>query len=425
MLISELSVQVRESHVFTRACVGPYPLWFRHNQLSAVNRQDASPFVISALLPAMLLGEDIDVADDLTVSRKLAESIGEIQTIINCWNPVFKQVRINARTSDGSAIETRGNSGGGEDPGNAAFFSAGVDSLYTAIRHDEELDALILINGFDFNMSAEDWRRAIDRSQALATSLGKCLVLVETNLKEFTAWFNLARYANFGASLASIATLLDFRQVFISGHGTYEEIRPSGVHPLIDPLWSTESCSIIHTGLEADRTGKLRLIRQYPELLSKLWVCWKDPGINCGRCSKCVRSYVALQLCGIDDFEFEQPVCLSQVRELSIENDEMSGFYQGFQRDALRASDQELERALTRLLVKYKVKRFLREADAYLFRSFLTRLWNRRLPPEADLTDISVVPRNSDSTMLDKLMKAHRHRVRLDSVQERDMGSVF
>ncbi len=347
------------------------------------------------------------------MSEKLLQTIPEIQIIFNSWNPIFKIINIQAK----------GASNGTPTADSATFFSAGVDSLYTAIKHRDSLQALILINGFDFNMETDVWSSMVARNNEIAQLLGKRLILVETNLKEFTSWFNMARYVNFGASLATVAQLLNFGRVHISGHDTFEKISPAGAHPVVDPLWSTEKCAICHTGLESDRTGKIALISKQPELLEKLWVCWKDPRENCGKCSKCIRSYVAMRLCGIDDFKFSSQIHLSDISKQVIEDDERLSFFEYFRRDAQEREMPQLVRALDKAIMKYKTRRYFLEIDKCLFRSKLGRLRNLIKQEDSDLTDINLFRRHSDQKMLDALLTRHQQDTPVESQEL--IGSVL
>jgi len=415
MLISNIQVADNGTHRTIQAQVGPYPLWFRHNaHSSAVAKEDATPFLISALIPAMLLGEDIEIHENFSVSEKLMSSIPEIQEIFHCWNPIFKNIRVRGREK---------NEPGENNGGCAAFFSAGVDSIYTALKHKEEINSLILINGFDFNMNSNTWGDLVKRNTDLAALLDKQLILVETNLKEFTAWFRMKRYVNFGASLATIANLLEINKTYISGHVTYEKITPAGVHPLLDPLWSTESCEIIHAGLEADRTAKIALFRNLPEILSRLWVCWENPKSNCGKCSKCIRSYVAMRLLGIENFKFDYPVQLDDVRKLTIEDDEMLSFFEHFRDDALKLSMPDLVRTINKIILKYKTRRFLVDVDTYFLASRLKKTRKMLNSHANSLADINVLPRASDQPMLEGLLKDHNSRNKIESTAI--IGSVF
>jgi len=115
--------------------------------------------------------------------------------------------------------------------------------------------------------------------------------------------------------LASVGQLLNANTVYISAAVTYDQIHISGSHPLLDNLWSTESCEFHHTELEANRIQKIALIKQSPEILANLWLCWKDPKVNCGRCSKCVRTYISLLLSNAEGIPFALPVLLSDIKK--------------------------------------------------------------------------------------------------------------
>lgn len=392
MQIHNIDIRQYESHTEVSGHVGKFPLWFKYSQGHVVDEQDATSFLIAAITPAMLLGEDVVVDERYYVSEKVCNNLPLIQTIINCWNPIFKKIKVQARTTASLP----------EKNGCAAFCSAGVDSLYTLVKHQQEIDQLILINGFDFNADAAAWEIMIERNQRITEIYNKKLLIVETNLKEFNSFFNLARFANFGASLTTIAQLLDFKKVFVNAADTYEKIFASGSHPLLDPLWSTEACEIIHAGLEADRTQKIQLIKDHPDALNNLWICTKDPNANCGRCNKCIRTYIALKLNGVDDFKFSNPVHASDIAKISLESEEIASFFEKFRILAAKNHEHEIDRQLRKLIFEYKVKTFIKDLDTYLLNSKI-QLWRRkRAKLQSELKDISVLPRYTDEFMLDK-----------------------
>ena len=395
MQIRNIDVRQYESHTEVSGNVGKFPLWFKYSRGHLVNDKDATSFLIAALTPAMLLGTDVIVEDRYYVSEKVFNNLPLIQTIINCWNPIFKKINVRARTT--AALPGKN--------GSAAFFSGGVDSLYTLVKHQQEIDQLILINGFDFNADAAAWEIMIKRNQQIAKIYNKGLIIVETNLKEFNSFFNLSRFANFGATLATIAQLLDFEKVFVNSADTYEKIFASGSHPLLDPLWSTEACEIVHTGLEADRAKKIQLIKDHPDALNNLWFCLKDPNANCGKCNKCIRTYIALKLNGVDNFKFSNPVQISDISKISIENEEILNFFEKFRILASKKQEHNVDRQLRKLILEYKIKIFIKDIDTYLFNSKI-QLWRRsRLKVQRELTNISVLPRYTDEFMLDKTFK--------------------
>ncbi len=390
MQIGNIDVSEFESHTQVSGSIGRFPLWFKYSPGHRVDNEDATSFLIAALTPAMLLGEDVIVEDRYYVSEKVFNNIPLIQTIINCWNPIFKKIKVQARTSANMPRKT----------GCAAFFSAGVDSLYTLVKHRQKIDQLILVNGFDFNADATAWEVMIKRCQRIAGIYKKDLLVVETNLKEFNSFFNLSRFANFGATLSTIAQLMDFKTVFLNSADTYEKIFTSGSHPLLDPLWSTEVCEIIHTGLEADRTRKIELIKSDPHALHNLWFCLKDPNANCGKCNKCIRTYIALKLNGVDDFKFSNPVQISDIAKMSIDNEEILNFFEKFRNFACEQHQHDVDRQLRKLILKYKVKSFMKDIDTYVFNSKIQNWKRRRSKSQKELTNISVLPRYTDELML-------------------------
>jgi hypothetical protein len=279
MIINEISVKRSAESQRVSARIDHLELWFRLPADIPVDPQDASPFLVAALVPAMLLGEDLEVGAGLHVSARLFHSLSAVQVIYRTWNPIFKPVRISADTR---AIEANRDAV-------ASFFSGGVDGTYTLLSHEAEINDLLLINGFDFTMDTATWSLMVERNTDLAVSLGKRLIPVETNYKYFTANFGLARLANYGSVLASVALLLRPRVVHLSAAETYRRMYPGGSHVVLDCLWSTEVTELRHTGLEADRAGKLAVIAKSPQALSSLWVCWKDPALTVA----CVRSVCA------------------------------------------------------------------------------------------------------------------------------------
>lgn len=226
------------------AQIGKQRLWIRFPAAFDVDELDATPFVPMALVPAMMLGEDLFVDERYTISAKLFRSLENIQQIYNCSNPIFKPIRVVANTK---ALEPQGS-------GCGSFFSAGVDGTYTLLKHESEIDYLILINGFDFNMDNETWAAMVERNDAFASRAGKKLIPIEVNNVPFTKGFGLTRPTNCGACLACISHILGLNRALISSTQTYKKINADGGHPLLDSLWSSERTKIIHVGLEADRT---------------------------------------------------------------------------------------------------------------------------------------------------------------------------
>jgi hypothetical protein len=413
MLISDISVVQHETHTSVSGTVGVFPLWFKFSPGHTVNHEDATPFFLAAITHAMLLGEDLIIDDRYYVSQRVFKALPQIQTIINCWNPIFKRIKVHARTS--AALPAKS--------GCAAFFSGGVDSLYTLVKHQDEIDHLLLINGFDFNIDPAAWQIMVKRNEEIANIFNKKLTVIETNLKEFNSWFRLTRFACFGAILAATAQLLDFRKAHINSADTYEKIYARGSHPLLEPLFSTEVCEIVHTGLEADRAGKIQLIKSHPEALSRLWICTRDPKANCGLCDKCIRTFIALELNDVHDFKFSNPVRVSDISKITIESDINLTFFEKFRSLAIEKSRTDVEYELRKLIFKYKLKVFIKDIDTYLFNSKIQNWKRDRSDPQSELKDVFVLPRYTDEKMLQELKNSILANPKFESSVP--IGSVF
>ncbi len=287
-----------------------HQLWYRVSPGSASTAVD--PIVAAALLATMITGGCLRTTGP--VSAKLLSSIPTIQDIFDVWDPRFRRVAVEAEPKSGF--------GGGMPQGVAAFFTGGVDSWYTLLKHFNEITHLIYVHGFDVRL--DDWplRSKVTKTiQAVAAELQKPLVEVETNLRTITDQYVEWDYYH-GGGLASVALLLSprFRRVYIPGTHSYAALLPLGSHPMLDPLWSTEETDIVHDGCEAPRVHKVARISSSDLALRTLRVCWENRGgaYNCGQCEKCLRTMVALRVVGALERckTFERPLDLKAVSRL-------------------------------------------------------------------------------------------------------------
>ena len=99
---------------------------------------------------------------------------------------------------------------------------------------------------------------------------------------------------------------------------------PGGSHPILDPLFSSESLTIEHDSPAEGRLGKVRfLVAERPELLPYLKVCQtENTSGNCGRCRKCMWTMTCLQAAGALERadSFPDVVDLDAVRGLRLEH---------------------------------------------------------------------------------------------------------
>ncbi len=421
MKISNVQYDQHGTYNQLSAKIGKQTFWYRFPSAFAADPQDATCFACVALAPAMLLGEDLEVDDSYSVSSRFLEQAEEIQEIYHCWNPIFKRIKVMANARP---LEPKGNECG-------SFFSGGVDATYTMLKHISEIEYLILINGFDFRAPTEIWREKVQQNRRFAEKFGKQLVPVETNYYDFTRECGLTLYATHGSCLASIAYVLGLHKVFISGSDTYREIAAGGTHPLLDPLWSSEKTCLVHTGLEADRAAKLRTIAQNPDAVSNLWVCWRTPAYNCGYCSKCERTFVALRLNDIEGGIFKKKVRIADFARTSIDNSRSLSYYKEFLRLAEEKGDVQIARIVRRIIGRYKLKCWISDMDRYFCSGIMKRValrlrkamdkWRGRRREPMYITLTPQQPDDAERLRLVQAKFADDHYKPLAS----DIGSVF
>ncbi len=272
-------------------------------------------FLSAALLPVMKMGQPLEVAG--TVSPKLLSATQTIQDIFHKWFPEFQKIPVQAETELSEGVS--GPAGVG------IFFSGGVDSFYTLLKHQDEITTIIFVHGFDMMLERTSLRSKVSREiRRVAQELGKNLIEVEINVHElFDQYADFAeRYG--GSVLPSIGLLLSpqFRKIYIPASEAYEHINPDSSHPLLDPLWSTENLTFEHDGCEANRIEKIARISQSDIALRSLRVCFdnRDDSYNCGRCEKCLRTMIGLQAVGALErcTAFNQKLDIAAVSNLKI-----------------------------------------------------------------------------------------------------------
>ncbi len=318
-----------------------HEIWYRVSEDSAT--PSAETFLVAALLPAMKVGAGLRVADP--ISPRLLGALPKIQDILTMWDRTLRRVSVEAQPTSLRATPPA--------RGVGCFFSGGVDSWYSVLKHREEISKLILVHGFDLPLGQSLLRERVSRTiRGVAAQLHLPLTEVETNLHEFSRQYLSWEFYH-GAALASVALLMSpqFATVYVAASDTYAELLPWGSHPLLDPLWSTEHTEIVHDGCEATREEKLAYIAQSELALRSLRVCWenRDGEYNCGRCEKCLRTMAGLRMVKALGrcTTFNRPLDLSALSRLVVPPESHRFLYKASLEAAERlGSDPALEQAL-------------------------------------------------------------------------------
>lgn len=279
-------------------------VWFEiSDKNSLADNHSADAFLSFAILLAMEAGEDINISN-FSVSPLLLASIEKIQDIYMDWfkELALKRVRIiNAQPKIPMLHK--------KDSMSASFFSGGVDSFDTIINTENETDGekikkLVYVYGYDVRLGDKKLFNEIKKHlNEAARDLGKDLIIISTNLREFTERFIGWDFVH-GPALITIGHILSpkIKTIYISASNSVGQFTPNGSHPDLDPLFASEVLSIVHYGVERKRIDKiLKNISMSETAMKHLRVCWKNSGnkMNCGMCEKCVRTMIALEIAGV------------------------------------------------------------------------------------------------------------------------------
>jgi hypothetical protein len=327
-----------------------HDLYFRSKDIPLTGNIEA--FLAAALLPAMKVGGTL-MAEGMA-SQRFLEAMRAIIDIYCLWHPSLQKVEVRGvlpMSADAPQEERVG-----------TFFSGGIDSFYTFLKHRDEITDLIYIHGFDVLLENRPLRkRTVKTIHEIASSFGKRIIEVETNLRSLLhTYFRYRRMwgpITHGVMFASVGHVLSpfFKHIYIAASHTYRDLYPWGSHPLLDPLWSTETLEFIHDGCEATRIDKAMLLSKFDIALKSLQVCFspRPQGVyNCGVCEKCLRTMINLKAVGALDrcTAFDGRLDARRVGKIVALDDSTRSFV----KENLRAlekngDDQKLYKALLRV----------------------------------------------------------------------------
>ncbi len=265
---------------------------------------NADPFFPAILIPAMMTDRVLEVVPSF--SQKMFENQATIQDIFAAWHPSdFKKVKVAAGNLH--------NDTGKRSEKNATFFSLGVDSMYSMLKYlpqnnppaGKQLTSLVYMKGLELPLSVyakgQD-QDVINASRKVGAHYNLDVIVGETNIRDVFPLDWEDHY--FGPGLAATALSLSngLRNIYIPSSHSYAIFFHDPSSPLIDNLWSNERTNIFHDGSEKERAEKIAdLIVHDSFALNHLRVCVSNEGggYNCGKCWKCIRTMVTLEILGV------------------------------------------------------------------------------------------------------------------------------
>lgn len=287
--------------------LGKNELWFElpiafkdHISLNA----DAQ--LVGLLLPAMDMGEDIDI--NAPISQMLLSNLQDIQSLLIGLMPSLKRIQIRATTvycdsKTDSGIAVTG-------------FSGGVDSYSVILelekRENNPLGLMVFNNVGSHGRGSDSQKVFQDRYNFLlpaAEKIGKKFIKIDSNL---TAFYRRKLYFHKSYSLRNVSALLLLQgyihQYFYASafHESDQRITDQYGIGMVDnlllPLVKTEQFEVIPFGSNLTRVEKTQAVSQYDKSWEFLHVCVKPHAVsdypNCSACLKCLRTEMTLDLLG-------------------------------------------------------------------------------------------------------------------------------
>ncbi|MCF8261478.1 MAG: hypothetical protein K9J12_11945 [Melioribacteraceae bacterium] len=285
-----------------------HPLYFQSNNVPLKVSNEA--FIAIAIIPAMSTRSNILL--DGEIDSRFSKALPTIQTIFQQWYPhqQFQKFELSNPIIESRDIETKRNRVG-------SCFSAGVDSFYTFLKNKEEIDDLVFLNGFERSLDdqvvSEQTSKIIHK---IGANFDKNVIEMKSNVRRFLSKFVYSGIHH-GAMLAAVGHLLSgsLSKLLIPSSVTYQYLGAWGSHPILDPLWSSNSLEIANDGTDAGRIQKLKFVSESDYALNNMRVCSQNKGtwLNCGECEKCIRTMTGLL--GINKLD----KCTTFSKKLSVE----------------------------------------------------------------------------------------------------------
>jgi hypothetical protein len=271
-------------------------IWFRGPIDCSPPELDASPFLPGLLATAMWWREPLTI--EAPVSARLLDAVPAAMVRYQSLFPSLRAIPVSApsRMLPCAPATT------------ACFFTRGIDSWYSVLTNMDRVDRsrpplthLLHISGIDWALTPPTRERQAAATRAAAADAGCELVLLETNLRDFTERFQPWDVTH-GGVLAAVALVVGarFSHVLVASTFPMYRLQPWGSHPMLDPLWSTERTTIVHDAETVSRADKFTFLAEHPRALANLKVCFEaDSEYNCGVCEKCMLTMVGLRAAGV------------------------------------------------------------------------------------------------------------------------------
>lgn len=275
------------------ASVDGRQIWFESRELPLDAAAEA--FGAALLVPALHAGRPLRLEGDVcdSWSANLARLTAAFRAL---WYPAAPRPLVVPARKPSGAVAAVG--------ATALCFSGGVDAYYTLLHGGKRVDRLVYVVGYDVSLRKR--RRAAGVTALIrdvAGEIGCESTVVRTNLRRHPLVRKTPWLRAFGGALAAMGHLLGphIDRMLLSSDGLGFEHPEVGSRPTTDSLHGSATLTVEHVAAAVTRLEKIHRIASEPLVQRHLRVCWKNVGslMNCGRCEKCIRTMLALDVCGM------------------------------------------------------------------------------------------------------------------------------
>lgn len=200
------------------------------------------------------------------------------------------------------------------NPKSAMFYSGGIDSVDTFVRHHEERPELLSIWGSDIEYgNAEGWKRVHSAVEYAANRFSLVEHVIHSQFRMFLNeatltsefspllhdgwWHGVQHGIGLLGHVAPLAYINHYGKMYIASTFTTTAITCAS-SPLIDNHVHFAGCKVYHDGFDFTRQEKVRHVIEFcrnKNIEFPLHVCWRSQtGQNCCVCEKCLRTISAL-----------------------------------------------------------------------------------------------------------------------------------
>lgn len=279
-----------------------FELYFRYPEWCGdFLRPNADPFLAAMSVPAAVAGEVL--SSDLPASPYLLRGLTRAVDVLSTRNPD----QLGRLTLDAPIrIEPLPR---GPDRA-ASFFSCGVDSFDTALQNlrypapgNPPLTYALFFHGLETQLEREAGAEtAAAHAARTAQALGLRCIVGRTNIRSHFPLDYGRLYAGMALSAAALSLAGGYSVCFLPSSVFNASLHGYGHEMLIDEPCSTEYLRLENDGGDVSRTHKvIRSVARSDIALANLRSCYVNSGAleNCGVCSKCLRTMMALEIAGV------------------------------------------------------------------------------------------------------------------------------